>query len=340
MARNQSPAVIWGQYLASRVAAAALTSFDVDANLHTADRAGQWMYALDRRHRDRARRHVALAFDEFDDAQVDAVARASFSHFLKLGVEVLHTPRVLHPDSWTQHLEISDLGPALALLNAGEPAILLTGHLGNWEVLGYVMALLGYDIAAIARPIDNPLINRWLLGIREKRGLQIITKFNATERMLNVLRHGGALGFIADQNAGEKGLFVPFFGHLASSYKSIGLLAMRCRVPIVCGYAHRLGSRFQYEVGVQDVIRPDDWLGQGDPLFYITARYARAIELMVRRRPDQYLWAHRRWKSRPRHERLGKPMPASLRDKLQTLPWIDDATLAKLQQPIDTDDLR
>ena len=340
MARNQSPAVIWGQYLASRFVAAALTSFDVDANLRTAERAGHWMYALDRRHRLRMQRHVALAFEEFDEAQVDAVARASFSHLFQLGIEVLHTPRVLHPDSWTRHLEISDLGPALTMLNAGEPAILLTGHLGNWEVLGYVMALLGYDIAAVARPIDNPLVNEWLQGIREKRGLEIITKFNATERMLHVLRSGGALGFIADQNAGEKGMFVPFFGHLASTYKSIGLLAMRCRVPIVCGYAHRLGPRFQYQVGVQDIIRPDDWAGQPDPLFYITARYAHAIELMVRRRPDQYLWAHRRWKSRPRHERLGQPMPASLREKLEALPWMDQHTMDRLQQPINTDDLR
>src|SRR5690606_19753661 len=133
--------------------------------------------------------------------------------------------------------------------------------------------LLGYDVDAIARPIDNPLINRWLLGIRERKGMRIITKWDATERMLQVLEAGGALGFIADQNAGDKGLFVPFFGRLASTYKSIGLLAMNRQVPVVCGYAHRIGPGFRYELGVVDVIRPEEWESQRDPLFYITARY-------------------------------------------------------------------
>ncbi|MEX0885136.1 MAG: lysophospholipid acyltransferase family protein [Phycisphaeraceae bacterium] len=334
MAEKHSRAVIWSQYLAARVVAAGLTSFNVQASLRTAHAAGGWLYGRDHRHRERAKHHLAMAFPEFSDARIEAVGRASFSHLMKLGMEVLHTPRTLHPHTWSQHLEIGDLGPALELLNARKPAILLTGHLGNWEVLGYVLALLGYDMAAIARPLDNPLINRWLLGIREKRGLEIITKFNATDRMLYVLRHAGALGFIADQNAGDKGLFVPYFGWLASTYKSIGLLAMRCRVPIVCGYAHRKSDDFQYEVGVQDIIRPEDWASRPDPLYYITARYARAIEQMVRRRPEQYLWMHRRWKSRPRHERAGEAMPGLLREKIEALPWMDEATLRRLQEPV------
>ena len=127
------------------------------------------------------------------------------------------------------------LGPAIDLLNTGKPAILVTGHLGNWEVLGTLLAVLGYRCDAIARPIDNPLISDWLMGVRERRGLRIITKWNATDRMVAVLHRGGALGYIADQNAGTRDLFVPFFGKLASTYKSIGLLAMTQEVPVVCG---------------------------------------------------------------------------------------------------------
>jgi len=335
MARKQEgAATIWSQYLAARVAAGALTSFDLASNLRAAGALGRGMYRVDRRHRERAERHLAMAFPAWSGQQVSAVAEQSMVHFVKLAVEVCSTPRVLTGDTWPDHVEIRQLGPALELLNAQQPVILLTGHAGNWEVLGYLLALLGYDLEAVARPIDNPLINDWLLGIRQRRGMRIITKWDASDRMMGVLRRGGALGFIADQNAGNKGLFVPFFGRLASTYKSIGLLALRTETPIVCGYAHRIGPGFRFEVGASDIIYPQDWAEQPDPLYYVTARYARAIETMVRMRPAQYLWMHRRWKSRPPFERAGKPMPESLRQKLISLPWMDEAGLAALEEPV------
>lgn len=334
MATDSSAIAHWSQYLGARLAAMALTAFDVDANLRTAAAIGRQLYRFDRRHRQRAQRHLAVAFPEKTPEQIDDLARRSFEHFLQLVVEVCHTPQVLHRDSWSYRTKLANLGPSIDLLNAGKPAILVTGHLGNWEVLGFLLAVLGYRCEAIARPIDNPLINRWLMGVRQRRGLGIITKWNATDRMLEVLQAGGALGFIADQNAGDKGLFVPFFGKLASTYKSIGLLALDQNVPIVCGYAHRVGPGYRYELGTADVIRPEDWAGRRDPLYYVTARYMRAIETMIRSYPEQYLWMHRRWKSRPRHEREGKPMPAALRRNLEELPWMDAATLERLAEPL------
>ncbi len=333
MAQNQGPIAVWSQYLAARVTAMGLTMFDIDANLRTAAGIGRAMYAWDKRHRERACRSISLAFPEWSQAKVEKTCRGSFEHFVQLAIEVCHTPRVISKDSWAKRTTTGNLGPALELLNARKPVILLTGHLGNWEVLGYLLAVIGYEVDAIARPIDNRLINDWLLGIRENKGMRIITKWDATERMLGVLGRGGALGFIADQNAGDKGMFVPFFGRLASSYKSIGLLAISQNVPVVCGYAHRIGPGFQYELGVADVIQPDDWQGRDDPLYYVTARYARAIETMVRMRPEQYLWMHRRWKSRPKHERKGAEMPSAMRRKLESLPWMDQAQMDRLNSP-------
>ena len=79
-----------------------------------------------------------------------------------------------------------------------------------------------------------------------------------------------------------------------------------------------------------DVIWPDDWADQPDPLFYITARFNRAIEHMVRNAPEQYLWLHRRWKSRPKHEREGQPMPRRLIEKLEQLPWMTQEELNRI----------
>ena len=78
------------------------------------------------------------------------------------------------------------------------------------------------------------------------------------------------------------------------------------------------------------IITPEDWEGQPDPLFYVTARYNRAIETMIRAAPEQYLWLHRRWKSRPRHEREGRPMPDRLRAKLRALPWMTPSELDRI----------
>jgi KDO2-lipid IV(A) lauroyltransferase len=327
---------LWSQYLGARLAAAAVTAFPVDHNLHTADLLGHWMHRLDKRHRRRARDHIAASFPHWSPRQTDAVVRDSFTHFFRLLFDVLHTPRVLHRATWSQRVRFSGLGEPLRLLNREQPCLMLTGHVGNWEVFGYLLALLGYRVDALARPIDHPMINDWLMGIREARGLRIITKFNATDRMLATLDAGGSLAFIADQNAGDRGLFVPFFGRMASSYKSIGLLAMTRRLPIICGAAHRVPQgphTYRFELSTDDVIYPHDWEDQPDPLFYITARYNRAMEAMIRRHPAQYLWMHRRWKSRPPWERKGRPMPDAVVDKLQRLPWMTPGELDRLVAP-------
>jgi KDO2-lipid IV(A) lauroyltransferase len=184
-------------------------------------------------------------------------------------------------------------------------AILVTGHYGNWELVGFMLATLGFPLTAVMRPLDNPYLNRFLMDARAKRGLRLLYKKGASQSAGEVLRAGGVLGFIADQNAGHKGLFVDFFGTKASTYKSIGLLAMEHHVPIVVGCARRVSHRFRYEIECNRVIRPEEWADRDDPLLWITREYTTAIEEFVRQAPQQYLWIHRRWKSRPRAEQDG-----------------------------------
>lgn len=328
------PVMMWTQYLAARAAATALTSFDVDPNLHTAAMIGSLLHRFDKRHAERSRANIRRSFPGWPEARVDATAKASMQHLLRFVIETLHTPRLIHERNWAQRLETGRLGEAIGVLNSGRPVILVTGHLGNFELLGYALATLGYRVDALARPLDNPLVYDWLLGMRERKGMRVITKWDATDQMIEVLETGGALAFIADQNAGAKGLFVPFMGRLASAYKSIALLAQRYEATVVCGYAMRRGTRFMYEVGTTDVIYPEDWADQYDPLYYITARYTRALEIAVRMQPDQYWWMHRRWKSRPKHELAGKALPRALRRKLESLPWMTDRLMEDLAEPI------
>ncbi len=293
----------------------------------------------------RAVDNLSWCFPSWDPQTVREHALESYKHMACLASEIALAPRLLSEDGYALHVEVGDLGPGLEALRHGKPCIVITGHAGNWELLGYTLAALGFPMHALFRPLDLPALNDWLFRTRSRRGITLVDKFGAAERLPAILERGLPVGFIADQNAGDRGLFVPFFNRLSSAYKTIGLLAMRYGAPVVCGHAMRLSgidadarggpgsdaaraSRnaglFRYRIDVVDVVRPEDWADQPDPLFYITARYRRAIETMVRRAPEQYLWMHRYWKSRPRHEREGRPFPAQLREKIAALPWVDE----------------
>jgi KDO2-lipid IV(A) lauroyltransferase len=170
-------------------------------------------------------------------------------------------------------------------------------------MVGYSMAAMGFPVTSVARPLDNPYLNRHILDLRERTGQKILFKEGMTEEALAELRRGRPLGFIADQDAGRKGLFVDFFGRKASAYKSIAYLAMEENAEIFVGGAYRVGPGFRYRVVMTDRIDPADYPKGIDGAIAITQRYTAGIEKAVRMAPDQYLWVHRRWKTRPPEER-------------------------------------
>jgi KDO2-lipid IV(A) lauroyltransferase len=303
MAKPRNKLVDLSQYVALRVVWMLLHSFPVDLNLEWASGLGRVMYRFDRKHRERALANLKRSFPEMSPPEREKLACESMEQLFILFIEVVFTTRLVRIDTWADICELDNFQEVLQLLlKRNQGMIMLTGHFGNWEVLGYVLATLGFHTTSIARPLDNPYVNRFMLGVREKKGQRIIAKKGATEEITEVLSRGGTVGFIADQNAGSKGIFVDFFGRKASTYKSIGLLAMEYQVPIVVGYARRMSKRFKFRVGVQDIIYPRDWENQDDPLRYITQRYTKGIEDFVVKDPGQYLWVHRRWKTRPKGE--------------------------------------
>ena len=324
------------QYAAARTVAALFSPFDPEQNLETARLIGKLYSQFGKKRRERACAGVRRAFPSMDLDTQERIVDACIGHMLGIFmVDAFAMPRVIGRENWQERVRVNDVGRAMEHLTSNKPCLFVTGHVGNWEILGYVLALVGFKISALARPLDNRFLNDWLLNVRQKTGLQVLTKWGASDEVQRVIEAGGKVGFIADQNAGKDGLFVPFFSRLASTYKSIPLLAMRYELPIVCGYARRIDGAFRYELRVNDVIEPDDWKDAPDPMLYIGARFNRALERMVRESPEQYLWVHRRWNSRPKHERAGLAMPDRLAKKLAELPWMTPALLAELAKPID-----
>ena len=323
------------EYLPLRAVAASLQCVSEDQNLRSAKHLAALYRLVSKARCERARLNIRRAFPTMNENEVNRIAAASIEYMVRLFcVDSLVMPRLVTPSTWMQHVELGDLRDDLSVLTAGKPCLLIGAHCGNWELLGFTLAVMGFPMTALARPLDNVYLNRWLLSLRERRGLRVLTKWGATDQINTLISGedpaGRRIGFIADQNAGERGLFVPFLGKLASSYKSIGLLAMHHNVPIIAGYARRIGDSFRYRLEVVDRFGPEAWSDQPDPLFYITARFNRAIERMVEQSPEQYLWIHRRWKSRPQWEQEGKEMPASLRSRLEGLPWMTQEELDRV----------
>lgn len=291
------------QYLAVRIVAMLMQCFPVNTNLRTAKRLGDLLYRLDRKHRERALANLTRSFPDISDKERELLARRSMQELFMFFVEMLYTTRLIKIDSWARYITLENLEEPLNLmLNREGGLIMLTAHYGNFEILGYLLATLGFPTSSVARPLDNPYLSEFVFGVREKQGQKIIAKKGATNDVIDVIQAGGAVGFVADQNAGSKGMFVDFFGRKASTYKSIGLLAMQYETPVVIGYARRVDDQFKFVVGAQDIIYPQDWKDQPDPLRYITQRYTTAIEALIRTDPGQYWWVHRRWKTRPKGE--------------------------------------
>lgn len=298
--RNRGP-VAWLVYLAVRGILTIMQAFPLTWNLQTARVLARIWALVMPRHRDRAVQHLRDSFSgQLSPKEIDRLADRCLESVTMFAVETMCLPRLVGQFTWPHYIQLRNFEPFLQRLLRGEGMILVTGHFGSFELIGHLLACLGLRIHAVMRPLDNVYLNRYLVTTRRLHGLNLLDKKGATAEAEAILRGGGLLGFIGDQDAGSKGLFVDFFGRPASTYKSIGLLAMAGHCPIVVGYARRLGSRARYEVAVQRIIEPGEWADHDDPLGWITQAYTSAIEEAVRQAPEQYLWIHRRWKSQVR----------------------------------------
>jgi KDO2-lipid IV(A) lauroyltransferase len=207
-------------------------------------------------------------------------------------------------------LRLSRLGPADILaatnvegfeeleagLEGGRGAVIVTGHFGNWEVAGASLTARGVPLDVVAVRQRNRLVDRLIRETRERLGMRVIYRGGSTKELLDSLRQGHAVALVADQDARSRGVFVPFFGRLASTYRGPALLALRSGAPLYLGSVTRR-SDGTYAVRVRRLEVPE--AGGARRVEAITAQVTAALEAAVREAPGQYFWQHRRWKTRP-----------------------------------------
>jgi KDO2-lipid IV(A) lauroyltransferase len=185
----------------------------------------------------------------------------------------------------------------------GRGVIFLTSHLGAWEMLCFAHSALYEPLSFLVRPLDNPRIDRMVERLRTRFGNRPIDKGAAARTALRLLKQGGTLGVLADLNTQEReGVFVPFFGRLACTTAGVATLALRTDatvIPVCAPWDERRG-KFVFRGGpVIELVRTGD---DRRDVEINTANFTAAIERHVRMFPDQWLWIHKRWKTRPKGE--------------------------------------
>ena len=265
---------------------------------------GHVAYACCRRLRRVGERNLQLAFPELSECERTRILRGSFNSLGRLLGEFSQFPR--HTPESLRCLVRYDEQSVKHLRNAegrGRGVIYLTLHLGAWELLSFAHSALEHPLHFMVRRIDNPHLEKLVENRRTRFGNQTIDKKAAVRTALRVLREGGTLGILADLNSQpHEGVFVPFFGHLACTTAGVAMLALRAEAVVlpVCAPLNEERRCFRFEFQPpMEVVRTGNY--EQDVLTN-TARFTSALERFVRNYPDQWLWIHKRWQTRPMGE--------------------------------------
>ena len=246
--------------------------------------------------------NLQLAFPEWTAAQCQTTLH-SMAHYLGWqAVEFARFPRYSRSDIG-EILEIEGHENFLEAQRRGKGVLILTGHIGAWEVSSFAHAVYGFPMHYLARPIDNARLDAFVNRYRGLSGNQPIYKNESARAVLKVLNAGGIVGILADQNTlPEEGAFVDFFGKPACTTTGLARLALHTGAPVVPGYAYWDAAARKYKLRFDPAVELVETGNQEKDIFENTQRFAKIIEAIIRKYPDQWVWVHARWKTRPKGE--------------------------------------
>jgi KDO2-lipid IV(A) lauroyltransferase len=255
------------------------------------------MFKIDRKHSDRAIKHILHAGITADKNEAVAIAGRSYDNFSQLLVEIIKFNQLYSKDKITYAGNPESIKEVLGSGDKNINVIIITAHYGNWELAGTAWAeKSGIPMVSIMRPFGNPLIGKYILQNRESGIHQSVPKNGGIKGMLKALKEGKNIAILADQHAGSKeGVETFFFGQPCRTHSSPALLHLKTGVPIIPQITRRLNDNFDFEFVVGDIIR---YTPTGDKLKDIqtvTQMYTTGLEKLIAEKPEQWLWAHRRW---------------------------------------------
>ena len=260
------------------------------------------VWLLDNKHRKIGLVNLNIAFPEKDERWRKRVLRRSFQQLGDQVVEISRMARLNRRDVLRRvhYEEGRGLENYLKVHEQNRPVLFMTAHISAWEFLPTVHALYGHPLSFVVRPLDNPFLERWTIRLRTRVGNRVIAKQRSVRPILRTLKEGGDVGFLLDQNSQEReGVYVPFFGHPASTNSALAALALKTSAPIVPGFMYPDSRRGHYVIRFYppvELVKSDD--SERD-VTDGTALLNRFIEEVIREYPHCWLWGHRRFRTQP-----------------------------------------
>ncbi len=249
--------------------------------------------------------NLTRVFPTWSASRMKEVEEGMWLHLLRLICEIAHAPRKIHRTNWYHYMRIPGRNVLLSHVFDARAKLFVTGHLGNFELAGFVNGIFGLPSTTIARELDNAYVHDFITKFRSTGGQHFLSKNSGAEAVQALLEEGGTLSLLADQDAGKRGVWVDFLGHPASCHKALALFTLSSGAPTMVVFNRRLNGPMKFELRSIDSVDPRN---SNDPRMAsvesITKWYNFCLEESIRNFPEQYWWVHRRWREPP--DRLKK----------------------------------
>ncbi len=260
---------------------------------------GTFAYAALKRLRMVGLRNLELAFPEWSEERREQTLRREYRNLGYLLAEFAqmssYTPEVAR-----SLIQYDGLENYLAARDRGKGVLVLTGHLGAWELSSFHHSLMGYPMGMVIRRLDNPLVDEFVNRIRCLHGNKVLHKDDFARGLIAAMRQGETVGILMDTNmTPPQGVFVPFFGRMAATASGMARVASKTGAAVVPGFLLWDEDKESYVLRFGEEIELESTGDAERDAVANTARFTSVIESYVRAYPDQWLWMHRRWKTRP-----------------------------------------
>lgn len=287
------------EYVVARAALSTLGALPRPISVASGRAIGRLAYLLAGRLRRTASRNLELAFPELGPDEKKRLLRGCFDSLGRQLGEFSQLTRVT-PEELQRIVDCEGLEHLQAAQARGRGVILFTGHLGAWELSSFALSAFGRPLSFMVRRIDNPRIEEMVDAVRTRFGNQTIDKNAVSRAALRHLNEGGTLGLLPDVNMlAREGVFVDFFGTPASTTSMLAKLALRTGAAVVPIYVPWDPERQRFVMRIESPLLVEPTGNEETDVLQLTSQFMSSIESIVRRYPEQWLWIHKRWKTRP-----------------------------------------
>jgi KDO2-lipid IV(A) lauroyltransferase len=292
------------EYTAFRLVETVVRIAPIGVGLAVSHVIGFLWWCFDKKHRQVAHDNLRIAFgDTISEERRQQIIKGMYLHFSMVALEFIIGPRLIRRDTWPEFIDFRARRLVESAIARGRGVVMVSGHFGNFELLSYLLNMAGHSMLAAGKDLANPYMDGYMWRYRARLGERVInSKRDALRRMALALRRGECAGFIVDQDAGRRGIFADFFGKKASTHATFASFALTAKAPVLPGYACRVGLPMKYVIHSDPPIEPVATGDRERDVRAIVEEVNRRLESFIRQYPEQWLWTHRRWKTRPPEE--------------------------------------